>query len=615
MPQLIADRRDVDFVLHEQLGIAEHESFNEFNKKVIDLIVSEARNLAIKEILPTFKDGDEKGCKFENGSVTVPDSFQRAWKLFCEGEWLAMCDDPEVGGQGMPKLVGCAALEYMTGANSALMLYYGMTHGAAKLVEAFGTEEQKSLYMKKMFSGQWGGTMLLTEPEAGSDVGALTTTATKRGDGTYSIQGAKIFISAGEHDLCDNIIHPVLARIEGAPAGTRGISLFLVPKYRVNGDGSIGDFNNVVCTGIEHKMGIHGNATASLSLGEKGETIGTLLGMENKGMSAMFRMMNEARAFVGLQGLAVASASYMYALDYARNRIQGRHPLAGQDAKENKVAIIEHPDVKRQLLNMKVYTEGMRSLLYYYARCSDIVHTTEDELLRSNTGALIEVLTPIVKGYITDRALEVCSHGVQVYGGYGYIADYPVEQLMRDARIFMIYEGTNGIQAMDLIGRKLSMNDGESFAYLLDQMINTVKKAATVAGLEALADRVGYAIYRLGQLAQKIRNRVRSTKALTAYGFAHPFLEVTGDVAFAWMHLWRASVAAPKLMKKAGGMDKEAVKLKALANKDTAYYAGQIESAKFFINTLLPGALGKMDAIFEGDSSVEDIMDVSFGSK
>ncbi len=306
MAQLIADRRDVDFVLHEQIGMVEHELFDEFNKKTIDLIVSEARNLSIKEILPTFKDGDEIGCKLENGTVTVPESFKRAWRLYCEGEWLAMCDDPDVGGQGMPKLVGCAALEYMVGANSAFMLYYGMTHGAAKLVEAFGNEEQKRLYMEKMFAGTWGGTMLLTEPEAGSDVGALTTTATKKEDGTYSIQGSKIFISAGEHDLCDNIIHPVLARIEGAPAGTKGISLFLVPKYHVNDDGSLGGFNNVVCTGIEHKMGIHGNATASLSLGEKGECIGTLLGEENKGMPEMFQMMNEARAFVGMQGFAVA---------------------------------------------------------------------------------------------------------------------------------------------------------------------------------------------------------------------------------------------------------------------------------------------------------------------
>ncbi|MBU8912101.1 MAG: acyl-CoA dehydrogenase [Desulfobacterales bacterium] len=615
MAQLIADRRDVDFVLHEQVTMVEHELFEEFNKKTINLIVSEARNLAIKEILPTFKDGDEIGCKLENGKVTVPESFQRAWKIYCEGEWLAMCDDPEVGGQGMPKLVGCAALEYMVGANSAFMLYYGMTHGAAKLVEAFGDENQKKLYMEKMFAGQWGGTMLLTESEAGSDVGALTTTATKNDDGTYSIQGSKIFISAGEHDLCDNIIHPVLARIEGAPAGTRGISLFLVPKYQVNEDGSLGEFNNVVCTGLEHKMGIHGNSTASLSLGEKGDSIGTLLGKENKGMSEMFQMMNEARAFVGLQGFAVASASYMYALDYARNRVQGRHLLAGKDPDAKDVTIIQHPDVKRQLLNMKVYTEGMRSLIYYYGKCSDIVHTTDNEQLKNDTNALIEVLTPIVKGYITDKALEVCSHGVQVYGGYGYISEFPVEQLMRDSRIFMIYEGTNGIQAMDLIGRKLSMNNGKSFKYFIARMKKTIEEARGIEGIEGLVAKFTHAVSRLEALALDIGARARSDKALNAYAFAHPFLEVTGDVTFAWMHLWRASIAAPKLAKKVGSLDKEAVAAKAAKNKDAAFYAGQIESAKFFINTLLPSAYGKMDAILEGDTSVEDILDLSFGSK
>ena len=331
MAQLISDRRDIDFVLHEQLGLVEDELFAEFNKKTVDLIVSEARNLAIKEILPTQKPGDEEGCVLENGKVTVPESFQRAWKLYCEGEWLAMCDDPEVGGQGMPKLVGLAANEYLVGANPSFMLYSGMTHGAAKLVEEFGTDEQKALYMEKMFSGEWGGTMLLTEPEAGSDVGALTSTATLNDDGTYSIKGTKIFISAGEHDLVDNIIHPVLARIEGAPEGTKGISLFLVPKYFVNADGSLGEFNNVVCTGIEEKMGIHGNATCTLTLGEKGESVGTLLGEVNKGMPEMFRMMNEARAFVGLQAFGVATASYMYALDYARTRVQGRNMLSGRE--------------------------------------------------------------------------------------------------------------------------------------------------------------------------------------------------------------------------------------------------------------------------------------------
>ncbi|MFO7990075.1 MAG: acyl-CoA dehydrogenase [Desulfotignum sp.] len=615
MAQLIADRRDVDFVLHEQIGQVDHEIFAEFNKKTVDLIVSEARNLAIKEILPTFKEGDEQGCTLENGKVTVPESFKRAWRLFCEGEWLAMCDDPEVGGQGMPRTVGTAALEYMVGANSAFMLYYGMTHGAAKLVEAFGDKTQKRLYQKKMFSGEWGGTMLLTEPEAGSDVGALTTTAEKNPDGTYTINGAKIFISAGEHDLCDNIIHPVLARIPGAPAGTKGISLFLVPKYLVNEDGSLGEFNNVVCTGLEKKMGIHGNATASLSLGDKGPCIGTLLGEENKGMPAMFQMMNEARAFVGLQGFAVASASYMYALDYARTRIQGRHLTAGKDPDAKNVPIIQHPDVKRQLLNMKAYTEGMRSLHYYYAWCNDVVHTTNDDAFKADTAALVEVLTPIVKGYVTDKALEVCSHGIQIYGGYGYVSEYPVEQLMRDSRIFMIYEGTNGIQAMDLLGRKLSMNKGKAFEYFIDRMKQTIDQFKDTEGVQDLCAKVSHAVSRLEALAKDIGARSRSDRVLNAYAFAHPFLEVTGDITFAWMLLWRAGIAAPKLAKKAGTLDRKAVAEKAAKNKDAAFYAGQMETARFFIHTLLPATYGKMDAILDGDPCVEHIQDPSFGSK
>ncbi|PID74555.1 MAG: acyl-CoA dehydrogenase [Desulfobacterales bacterium] len=615
MAQLIADRRDVDFVLHEQVGMVKHEKYADFDEKTANMVVTEARNLAIKEILPTFKDGDEKGCELNDGSVTVPDSIKRAWKLFREGEWLAMCDDPEVGGQGMPRTVGCAALEYMVGANTAFMLYYAMTHGAAKLVETFGTQEQKDLYMKKMFSGEWGGTMLLTESEAGSDVGALTTTAVKKADGTYSLQGGKIFISAGEHDLCDNIIHPVLARVEGAPAGTRGISLFLVPKYRVNADGSLGEFNNIVCTGVEEKMGIHGNATVSLSLGDKGECIGTLLGEENKGMNEMFLMMNEARAFVGMQGFAGASASYMYALDYARTRIQGRDMGAGKGAPPESVSIIHHPDVRRQLLEMKAYTEGMRSLLYYYAWCNDVVETTDDQELKAKTSALIEVLTPIAKGYVTDRAFDVCSIGVGVYGGYGYIREYPVEQLLRDSRIFMIYEGTNGIQAMDLLGRKLSMNDGNAFAYLLDCMRASIASARESAELVALADKVATAVDRLEELAAEMRQRSRSEKMLNAYAFAHPLLDIVGEVTFAWMHLWRAAVAVPKLLKKVNPLEKEVLAAQAERNKDVAFYTGVLETAKFFINTRLPCIYGRIDAIMEGDSSVEDIPEASFGSR
>ena len=326
MAQVIADRRDIDFVLHEQFEVetlSAHEKYAEFNKKTVDLIVSEARNLAVKEILPTREIGDREGTEFDKGEVHVPKEFHRAYELFNEGEWLAMSEDPKWGGQGMPRTVSLAAADYFNGANYAFMMYPGLTHGAGKLVEAFGTDQQKQLFLKKMYTGEWTGTMLLTEPEAGSDVGALTTSAVKNDDGTYSITGNKIFISSGEHDLVENIIHPVLARIEGAPEGTKGISLFLVPKIWVNDDGSLGEFNDVVCTGIEEKMGIHGNSTCSLALGGKGQCRGTLLGEENKGMRAMFLMMNEARLLVGLQGLSCASASYLNAINYARERVQG----------------------------------------------------------------------------------------------------------------------------------------------------------------------------------------------------------------------------------------------------------------------------------------------------
>ncbi|MFO7751665.1 MAG: acyl-CoA dehydrogenase [Desulfobacteraceae bacterium] len=615
MAQLIADRRDVDFVLHEQVGRIEHDKFAEFNKKTVDLIVSEARNLAIKEILPTQKAGDQEGCVFENGRVKVPRSFHRAWELYREGEWLAMTDNPEYGGQGMPMGVGVAAMEYMVGANPSFMLYSGMTHGAARLVESFGTEEQKNMYLENMFSGKWGGTMLLTEPEAGSDVGALTTTAIPKEDGTYLIKGTKIFISGGENDLVENIVHPVLARIEGAPAGTAGISLFLVPKYRVNRDGSPGEFNNVECIGIEEKMGIHGNATATLALGEKGDCIGTLLGKENKGMSEMFQMMNEARAFVGLQGQSVASAAYMYALDYARSRIQGRHITAGKNKDAESVRIIEHPDVRRQLLTMKSMVEGMRSLLYYNARCIDEAGVSDDPEEKKRLGAMVEVLTPVVKGYVTDRSLEVCSHAVQVYGGYGYISEYPVEQLMRDSRIFMIYEGTNGIQAADLLGRKLSMHDGQAFAWYLDAMRSTVKQAGLQNELSGAAEKVEQAVTRLESTADDLKKRIQSGGVLNAFSFAHPFLEITGDVSVAWMLLWRASVALPKLLKKTGTLEMPEVMEKAAKNKDAAFYAGQWKTADFFINKILPGTMGKMDAVLNGDTSVEDLPETSFGSR
>jgi len=596
----VADRRDVDFVLHEQFragDLAKHEKYAEFNRKTIDLIVTEARNFALKELLPINKEGDEIGVTFDAGKVSVPESFHRAYKLLKEGEWIAMAEDVEVGGQGMPHLVERAASDFLLGANFAFMLYSGLTHGAGKLVETFGSQAQKDMYLKKLYSGEWSGTMLLTEPEAGSDVGALTTSAVKNPDGTYSLSGSKIFISGGEHDMTENIVHPVLARIEGAPAGTKGITLFLAPKYLVNPDGSLGEFNDVVCTGIEEKMGIHGSATCSLTLGGKGKCVGELIGQENKGMMEMFLMMNEARLLVGFQGFACATASYMEALNYARTRVQGRPLTAGKDASVGGVPIIQHPDVRRQLMNMKVFVEGLRSLIYYVGYCMDMARIAGSDEEKEKYADLVEILTPIVKGYGTDRAFEVCSHGVQIFGGYGYTKEYPAEQFLRDCRITMIYEGTNGIQAMDLLGRKMTMKKGKLVKDLFGEINKTIADAAQIGALKESADKVAAALNKLGETGRHL-GMTAMENVNKAFLYAHPLQDACGDVVMAWMLLWRAAVAARALENKP---------------KDAAFYEGQIKSLTYFVNMILPGTMGKMDAIMTTDTSAIDMADASFG--
>ena len=603
MAQQIADRRDVDFVLHEQLEIekiSEHEKYQDFNRKTIDMVVSEARNLAIKEILPTQNEGDSIGCEFKNGEVKVPESFHKVYNLLAEGEWVAMTEDPDWGGQGMPRTAALAAGEYFNGANYPLMMYPGLTHGAGLLVDHFGTEKQKELFLKKMYSGEWTGTMLLTEPEAGSDVGLLTTSAVKNDDGTYAITGNKIFISGGEHDLTENIIHPVLARIEGAPAGTKGISLFLVPKIWVNDDGSLGEDNDVVCTGIEHKMGIHGNATCSLTLGGKGKCRGTLLGEENKGMRAMFLMMNEARLLVGMQGQSCASASYLTALDYARGRIQGKNLMQMFDANAPAVPIIQHPDIRRMLLTMKAYTEGMRSLLYYVGYLTDMESIASNDEDKARYQALVDLLIPISKGYVTDRSLDVCSMGIQIFGGYGYTKEYPVEQLYRDCRITAIYEGTNGIQSMDLLGRKLGMNEGKTVMDFIGEIQKTVASAKGVSALEKYAGKLEEAVNLFANVAMHMGKTAMSEKVLTAFANSYAFMDVMGDVIMAWMLLWRATVASEKLE----GKPKK---------KDLAFYDGQIKSAEFFISNILPVTAGRINAIMEGSDAVIEIAEESFG--
>ena len=603
MAQLISDRRDVDFVLHEQFQVetlSKSKKFADFDKKTVDMIVSEARNLAIKEILPTQKTGDEEGVQFKDGKVTVPQCFHRAYKLYKEGDWVALPADPAWGGQGMPKIVCLAANEYFVGANCSFMIYSGLTHGAGRLLETFGTEKQKTLFLKKLYTGEWTGTMLLTEPEAGSDVGALTTSAVKNPDGTYSIFGSKIFISSGEHDLSENIIHPVLARIEGAPAGTGGISLFLVPKIWVNDDGSLGDFNDVVCTGVEKKMGIHGNATCSMTLGGKGACRGMLLGEENKGMRAMFHMMNEARLLVGLQGFAFATTAYSYAVNYARERIQGKALLSIRDPEAPSVQIIQHPDIRRQLLTMKAYVEGMRSLLYFVSILSDKIAVTDNPEMKATYQGMIDVLIPIAKGYVTDRAFEICNHGLQIYGGYGYIKEYPMEQLVRDCRITMIYEGTNGIQAMDLLGRKLGLNNGKSVMDLFARIQKTITGAKKLKELEKETSAVEAAANKLGEVALHLGATIESPKVLNAFAFAYPFMEAAGDVIMAWMLLWRAVIAAKALKN-------------APRKKDAAFYEGQLKSTEFFTQSILPVTLGKMNAILTTNNAAVEISEASFG--
>jgi len=616
MAQLIADRRDIDFVLYEQFdaeALCRHANFGDFNRKTFDMIIDEARQLAIREILPTLAEGDRAGLVFEDGQVRVPECFHRPYKLFVEGEWTALTAEPDLGGQGLPYLVAQAVSDYQLGANYAFALFGFSGVGAGEMIELFGTDAQKDLFLKKMYTGQWSGTMVLTEPEAGSDVGALTTSARKLPDGTYSITGNKIFITGGEHDLTANIIHPVLARIEGAPAGTRGISLFIVPKIWVNEDGSLGEPNDVVCTGIEEKMGIHASPTCSLAFGGKGQCRGLLLGEENRGMKVMFHMMNAARLLVGAIGFTSASAAYLYALNYARERKQGRDLEKTFEADAPQVPIIRHPDVRRMLMWMKAHVDGMRSFIYYGALLLDRIKCAETPEDQAYHQGLLDLLTPVLKAYCTDRGFAICSEAVQVYGGYGYTQEYPVEQLLRDVRIAAIYEGTNGIQAMDLLGRKLGMEKGKVFMNFMGEVSRVIQSARAFEELSEPADKVERALNRLGETALHLGQTAMSANFRTAFAHATPFQEVMGDVIMAWMLLWRASVAAKPLEKLLNGLDAEARRKKIGTHKGAAFYHGQIQTATYFTNSLLPVTQGKMDAIMASDASVVTIPEAAFG--
>jgi len=617
MTQVIADRRDIDFVLYEQFDIEEiltAEKFEDLDRKVLDMIISEARKLAINEILPTFAEGDKTGARFENGEVRVPECFHRPYKLLLEGEWTSMIEDPEFGGQGLPHMIAAATGEYLIGANYPMVVYAFEGHGTGKMIELYGTEKQKELFVEKLYTGQWGGTMDLTEPQAGSDVGAIATTALKNADGTYSLTGNKIFITNGEHDLTENIIHPVLARVEGAPSGAKGLSLFIVPKFWVNDDGTLGERNDILCTGIEDKMGLHGSATCSISMGAKGICRGLLLGEENQGIQIMFHMMNEARLDVGFQGFTNASSTYLHAVNYARERLQGKDLEKMRDRDAPQVAIIRHPDVRRMLIGMKAYVDGMRSFIYYICRLVDRVACAENSVEKERLDNQVALLTPIAKAYCAERGFEVCIEAIQVFGGYGYTREYPLEQHARDAKIASIFEGTDGIQAMDLLGRKLGMKGGAVFGQLLKAIGDTTETAKETALPEDLGKAVKAAADRLGEIALYLGETAMSPDIRVAFANAHPFLTVTGDVIMAWMLLWRAVVAAPKLETLAGGLDPVALQEKAGKNKEIAFYSGQIRTAEYFITSRLPVTTGLMNAIAGGGRAVVDIHEDAFGS-
>ena len=621
MSNLLVNLRDQQFVLFEQLGVDKlfaSELFAGFTKDDVLMMQKEAEKMAINVILPTYAPGDKEGCELKNGKVIVPSCYREAYKKFVEGGWACAMRSPEVGGQGIPIVLSTAYSECFGAANFAFLMYPGLSNGAAGLIEKFGTEEQKTKYMLKMYSGEWTGTMCLTEPGAGSDVGALRTTAKRLPDGTFSISGTKCFISCGDHDLTDNIIHPVLARIEGDPAGTEGISIFIVPKYRVKNDGSIGESNDVKTGNVEHKMGIKGSATCTLNFGDDGKCIGELLGKERQGLKIMFHMMNEARLEVGMQSLGHASAAYEHAVQYAKERIQSVPVWEMKNPDAKAVAIIQHPDIRRRLMLMKSYVEGIRALNYFAGYCMDMARVAKNDEEKEKWNGFVELLTPVCKAYSSDTAMKVCSLAIDIYGGYGYCAEYPVEQYMRDCRIAPIYEGTNGIQALDLVGRKLGMRKGMNAMNLFGEINNTIAAAKKIDDLQASAKYLEDANNAVIDLTLHMAQLGKSSGFMLPILNAAPYLDLFGDLIMGHFLLQGAAVAEEKLQAiyAARGVEESKGKQRSLVHEDAdvAFYAGKVAVAKFFAANILFSIKARCESIKLGDKVPIEIADESFAS-
>jgi alkylation response protein AidB-like acyl-CoA dehydrogenase len=575
---------DMRFALREIAGLEEIATlpgYEQASADLVDAVLEEAGKLAGGVLAPLNRVGDSQASRLENGVVRTPDGFKEAYRHYVEGGWNALPFPAEHGGQGLPLALATAVLEMWNAANMGFALCPLLNVGAVEALAAHGTDEQKRLYLEKLVSGEWTGTMNLTEPQAGSDVGALRTRAVREGD-HYRITGQKIFITYGEHDMAPNIVHLVLARLPDAPPGTKGISLFAVPKFLVNGDGSLGQRNDVRCVSLEHKLGIHASPTCVLAYGDSGGAIGTLVGEENRGMECMFTMMNSARLNVGLQGVAIAERAYQQARDFARARVQGQ-PIGVSGPGTHP--IIEHPDVRRMLLSMRSETEAMRALAYYTAGAIDRARRHPQAEIRAAEQRRVDLLIPVVKAWCTDLGVEIASTGVQVHGGMGFIEETGAAQHLRDARIAPIYEGTNGIQANDLVGRKLLRDRGAAAYALIDEMCRLDAILAAIPGdITVIRQALAIGIDAFQTATDRMLEAGADDLPATLAG-AVPYLKLAGAVVGGWL-MARAALAAHDRLAAGGGGDGEFLQTKILTAR---FYA---EHCLATAPSLLPAALG-----------------------
>jgi hypothetical protein len=605
-----ADLREMHFLLFEQFHLDEllnKAPFEAWGPDECRATLAECYRWVREVSGPLNAPADAEGCRVVDGKVLTPQGFKAAWKSLYEAGWKQIAVETEYGGAGAPHALQVMVEEMISGANTAFAMYSGLAFGASEVIESFGTSEQKKLYCSRMFGGQWGGTMCLTEAQAGSDVGSAKTSATRNPDGSYAIRGTKIFISGGDHDLADNIVHLVLARVDGAPAGTKGLTLFIVPKIRVGADGALGEANDVTVANIEHKMGINGSATCILNFGDSGKCIGWPVGGDsklNQGMPQMFRLMNSARIAVGVQGISVASSAFLNALEYAKERKQGSAITHWKDATAPRVPILEHADVRRMLLDMKARVEGIRALAVKLARHQDSVRALQgkDEQKVAFHQGQVDLLVPLVKAYGSDQGFRVCETAIQTYGGAGYTRDYPVEQYCRDAKIFSIYEGTNHIQAMDLVGRKLGQAGGANLQAFLADITQFVQKHGADPTLGSAVKTLGRAQEALGGCAMRLLMWFQTGKLAMVPLHANRYLEMMAETTVAWLLLEGAAIALEKKKSVAAG------------HPDGAFYEGKVAAALFFARNVLPAVELKGRLMAEEDTTPVDIQDAAFAT-